>query len=156
MTKKSGLADSPFFIKPQPQPPKTEATPLLKTSSLKKKKSTTKKSPTEIKTNLVKEVSRHHETKQPSNHDTTVSRYHDTIIELLRKTVKVIGKEAATHRFTVEEKKAIKKIVFTYEDQGILTSENEITRIAVNYLIEDYRQNGKSSLLDRVLKALNT
>lgn len=150
MTKKSGLADSPFFTKPQPQAPKTEVTPLLKNPSPKKKKPKIQK---EIDPATV--VSRHHGIMQPSNHDTTVSRYHDTIIELLRKTVKIIGKEAATHRFTVEEKRAIKKIVFTYEDQGILTSENEITRIAVNYLIEDYKQNGKSSLLDRVLKALN-
>ena len=147
MNKKSGLADSPFFIKPQPQPQKIEATPLLKQE---------KPQVSEKKVNQDNVVSRHQDTTQPSNHDTTVSRYHDTIIELLRKTVKVIGKEAATHRFTVEEKKAIKKIVFTYEDQGLLTSENEITRIAVNYLIEDYKQNGKSSLLDRVLKALNT
>ncbi|MBK8903070.1 MAG: hypothetical protein IPM53_17910 [Anaerolineaceae bacterium] len=151
MTKKSGLADSPFFIKPQPQPPTTEANPLLKNPSPPKKKSQIPK-----KANSDSMVSRHQDTMQPSNHDTTVSRYHDTIIELLRKTVKIIGKEAATHRFTVEEKRAIKKIVFTYEDQGILTSENEITRIAVNYLIEDYKQNGKSSLLERVLKALNT
>ncbi len=145
MNKKSGLADSPFFIKPQPQP--SEATPLLEQEI---------PQVSEKKINQDNVVSRHHDTKQPSNHDTTVSRYHDTIIELLRKTVKIIGKEAATHRFTVEEKKAVKKIVFTYEDQGILTSENEITRIAVNYLIEDYQENGKSSLLDRVLKALNT
>ncbi|MBK8902026.1 MAG: hypothetical protein IPM53_12635 [Anaerolineaceae bacterium] len=147
MTKKSGLADSPFFIKPQPRPPEAEVTPLVKQKKprIKEKK---------VKQEIV--VSRHHDTTQPSNHDTTVSRYHDTIVELLRKTVKIVGKEAATHRFTVEEKKAIKKIVFTYEDQGVLTSENEITRIAVNYLIEDYEQNGESSLLDKVLKALNT
>lgn len=147
MTKKSGLADSPFFIKPQPSLPEAEVTPPVKQKKpgIKEKK---------VKQEVV--VSRHHDTMQPSNHDTTVSWYHDTIIELLRKTVKIVGKEAATHRFTVEEKKAIKKIVFTYEDQGILTSENEITRIAVNYLIEDYEQNGERSLLDKVLKALNT
>ncbi|MAT96377.1 MAG: hypothetical protein CL608_04470 [Anaerolineaceae bacterium] len=151
MTKKSGLANNPLFLKSQPQPAKAGATSPSKNPSLKKKKPQIQN-----ETDPASTVSRHHDTKQPSNHDTTVSRYHDTIIELLRKAVKVIGKEAATHRFTVEEKKAIRKIVFTYEDQGILTSENEITRIAVNYLIEDYKQNGKSSLLDRVLKALNT
>ena len=144
MTKKSGLADSPFFIKPQPT--EIEVTPPVKKNV---RKALEKERPATV-------VSRHRDTKQPSNHDTTVSWYHDTTIEFLRKTVKIIGKEAATHRFTVEEKKAIKKIVFTYEDQGTLTSENEITRIAVNYLIEDYKENGKSSLLDRVLKALNT
>lgn len=146
MTKKSGLADSPFFIKPQPRPPEAEVTPPMKQKNPRKEK----------KVKQEGMVSRHHDTTQPSNHDTTVAWYHDTIIELLRKTVKIVGKEAATHRFTVEEKKAIKKIVFTYEDQGILTSENEITRIAVNFLIEDYEQNGEMSLLDKVLKALNT
>ena len=47
-----------------------------------------------------------HDTMQPRNHDTVVSRYHDTTIETVRKAVKVLGKEAATHRFTIEEKRA--------------------------------------------------
>ena len=50
----------------------------------------------------------------PRHHDTTVSRNHDTampsedphIFELVRKSVKHIGKEAATHCFTLEEKTA--------------------------------------------------
>jgi hypothetical protein len=95
------------------------------------------------------------DTTTPRNHDTTVSRYHDTIIERVRKAVKDFGKEAATHRFTVEEKKAIADIIYSYKNRGIRTSENEIARIAVNFIVEDYRENGENSVLDKALKALN-
>jgi hypothetical protein len=96
-----------------------------------------------------------HDAKPPSNHDTTVSRYHETMIETVRKAVKQFGKEAATHRFTVDEKNAIADLVFTNKRQGIRTSENEITRIAVNFVLEDQQENGKNSILDKVLKVLH-
>ena len=100
-------------------------------------------------------VSRHHDTVIPRNHDTTTPRYHDTTIEAIRKAVKQIGKEAATHRFTEAEKKAIASIVFTYKNQGVFTSENEISRIAINFIIEDFEQNGEESVLAKAIKALN-
>ena len=95
------------------------------------------------------------DTTQPRNHDTTVSRYHATIIELVRKAVKELGKEAATHRFTIKEKKTLADIIFSYKNSSIRTSENEVTRIAVNFIINDYKDNGENSILDRTLKALN-
>jgi hypothetical protein len=95
------------------------------------------------------------DTTTPRHHDTTVSRYHDTIIELVRKAVKEFGKEAATHRFTVEEKRVIADIIYAYAGRGVRTSENEITRIAVNFVINDYKENGENSVIDKVLKALN-
>ena len=82
-------------------------------------------------------------------------RYHDTIVEIVRKAVKEFGKEAATHRFTPEEKRGVADIIYTYQASGIRTSENEITRIAVNYMIQDYKENGENSILDKILKALN-
>ena len=91
----------------------------------------------------------------PRYHDTTVSRYQDAVYELVRKAVKELGKEAATHRFTLEEKRAIADIIYTYKNNGIKTSENEIARISVNFIIEDYRENGESSILHKILKALN-
>ena len=96
------------------------------------------------------------DTMQPRNHDTEVSRYHDTTIEIIRKAVKVIGKDAATHRFTIEEKRAIADLVYAYKLQGIRTSENEITRIAVNFVLQDNQESGKNGVLERVLRALNT
>ena len=92
---------------------------------------------------------------QPLHHDTTVSRYEDVTIEVIRKAVKDLGKEAATHRFTQEEKRSISDIIYTYKTSGIKTSENEIARIAINFLIQDYKENGENSILEKVLNALN-
>ncbi len=82
--------------------------------------------------------------------------YPQHTIEKLRTAVKQLGKEAATHRFTVEEKRALKSIAFEYANKDVITSENEITRIAVNFLLDDYRVNREKSLLARVLDGLNT
>jgi hypothetical protein len=90
------------------------------------------------------------------NHDTTVPQSDGDILDVVRKAVKQIGKEAATHRFTLDEKNLLADIEYTYKRHGIRTSENEITRIAINYFIEDYRKHGESSLLAKVLQRLNS
>ena len=77
------------------------------------------------------------------------------VIETIRRAVKQLGKEDATYRFTSEEKKALTDIVYTYGSGGVKTSQNEITRIALNWLLEDYRANGQGSVLARVLERLN-
>jgi hypothetical protein len=101
-------------------------------------------------------IPRHHETMKPSNHDTMIPADQNEILEIVRKSVKQIGKEAATYRFTREEKNQLADIEYTYKRQEIRTSENEITRIAINYFIEDYRKNGEESLLAKILKRLNS
>ena len=108
------------------------------------------------------------DTPTPRDPDTTVSRDHDTTtprdrgptvadarIETIRRAVRTPGKEAATHRFSRDEKKAIQAIVFTYQQDGIRTSENEIARLAINYLIDDYQQYGANSVLAILLAALH-
>lgn len=107
-------------------------------------------------------------TNPPGNRATTVSRNHDTAVdttvsdtpvddalETVRRAVRTLGKEAATYRFTQAEKRALSGIVYAYKDRGIKTSENEITRIALNYLIDEYRRNNTSSILAQVLARLN-
>lgn len=91
----------------------------------------------------------------PRHHGIKQSRHHDTVIPLIRAAVKQFGKEAATHRFTPDEKRKVAEVVFAYRNQNIRTSENEIARIGVNYLVEDYKLRGDKSILDQVLKALN-
>ena len=76
------------------------------------------------------------------------------MIEAVRKAVREVGKEAATHRFTIEEKKAVAGILYAYTAQGLKTSENEIARIAINYIIQDYQENGELSILHKALVAL--
>src|SRR5262245_6457744 len=47
----------------------------------------------------------------------------EELVKIVRKAVKKFGKEAATHRFTVDEKKKIAEIVYVYKEQGIRTGE---------------------------------
>ena len=79
----------------------------------------------------------------------------ESIIETIRKVVKDVGKDSATYRFTPEEKKALLELSFSYKMQGYKTSENELARIAINFLLEDQRQNGRNSVLQKVLDALD-
>lgn len=95
------------------------------------------------------------DTTTPRHRDTTQPSYQDATIETIRGAVKQLGKEAATHRFTQKEKKDLADIVYRYKGEGIRTSENEITRISINFLVEDYQRNGKDSILARVLERLN-
>jgi hypothetical protein len=155
VTRKSGLADSPLFHTAPPSPSEEKDDPQAKYDKENKQKRE-EKDALEIQGD---QATPHRDATTPRHHDTmpptTVSRYHDTVVEVVRRAVKEFGKEAATHRFTLEEKQAIAEVLYTYQRQGIRTSENEITRIAVNFILDDYREHGENSLLDRVLKALN-
>lgn len=100
-------------------------------------------------------IPQHHDTVVLSNHDTLVSQGDDGMIEEVRKAVKQVGKEPATQRLTLEEKQTLRSIEFTYGQQGIITSGNEILRIATNYILLDYQKNGENSILVKVLRSLN-
>ena len=76
-------------------------------------------------------------------------------IEIIRKAVKRTGEKVTYIRLTKEEKIEMKDIVYTYEKQGIETSENEIGRIGLKWLIEDYKANGLNSILAKVLEVLH-
>jgi hypothetical protein len=76
------------------------------------------------------------------------------LIEAIRKTVKTAGKEVSFMRLTAHEKAQLSDIVYIYKRQGKKTSENEINRIAVNFLLTDYKENGAASVLAQVIEAL--
>jgi hypothetical protein len=136
----SGLADSPFFLK---NPPERESVKQSSVSDLRDKINDDTMAPTVIEGN------------HDVNHDAVIPRHHDTMVENVRLAVKEFGKEAATHRFTKSEKDAVAAIIFAARQQGIRTTENEITRIAVNYIIRDYDANGDQSVLAKALNSLN-
>ena len=89
-------------------------------------------------------IPRHHEAEERS------------ILEEIRKAVKQIGKESATQRLTLEEKQQLRDIEYAYQRLGIITSGNEIIRIAINYIVREYKYNGENSILAKVLKELNS
>ena len=182
--KKSGLADSPFFV-PQENSevtsPQAETSPMeVKTSTADKTLVQTPPSPEpagtkDPKISASKKADITNETTntptqsekkdvmkasmQASNnasmHASNQPLIHETIIETIRKAVKDVGKDSATYRFTPEEKRALLELGFSFKMQGYKTSENELTRIAINFLLEDQKQNGKNSVLQRVLDALD-
>ena len=51
---------------------------------------------------------------------------------------------------------ALRSIEREYEEKDIRTSENEITRIAINYILEDYKLNTDNSILAQILDMLNS
>ena len=147
--KRSGLADSPLFSMPQR---KSVVSPLSNRPPAKKERVGGEALPGKPP---VAKRSSDRGTMTPRNHETMLPGYYDTIVELVRKAVKEFGKEAATHRFSTAEKKAIADIIYSYKNHGVRTSENQIARIAVNFIINDHRENGENSVLDKALRALN-
>ena len=110
-----------------------------------------------------------HASRPGSNHAPTVAGNHATVppsdesgadqtgddLESIRQVVKQVGKEAATYRLTREEKQQLGELVYRYGQQGYRTSENEITRIAINWLLRDQRSRGPQSVLAQLLDALH-
>ncbi|MHB1357919.1 MAG: hypothetical protein ACYCZF_18265 [Anaerolineae bacterium] len=98
------------------------------------------------------------ETIPPGQRETEKPRHHATMVPAMlrqvRQAVRRIGKEAATYRFTREEKDKLAETIYTEGRAGIRTCENEIVRIAVNWLLEDQRARGEISVLAQALKAL--
>ncbi len=129
---RSGLADSPLFPKNLNSPQKT----IQKIPILPKHESNSKP------------------TLKPLHLDTLQPRYLATWIESIRKAVKEIGKEAATYRFTQAEKRSLLETVYSFNLKGNKTTENEITRIAVNFILQDFKTNKKESILNRVIESL--
>jgi hypothetical protein len=90
-----------------------------------------------------------------SNHASTLAISPETI-EAVRKVVKNPGKEEVLYvRVSKEEKDTLDDISYTYKRQGTKTSDNEIVRVAINTLLEDYKIHGANSLLAILLKSLH-
>ena len=100
------------------------------------------------------EPARQHFRKPGGELASTLASFPDGVVEGIRQVVKEQGKEVSFIRMTPGEKSQLTEIVYTYRRHGRKTSENEINRIAVNFMLSDYRVNGGNSLLARVLDAL--
>jgi len=83
-----------------------------------------------------------------------IASYHNELTETIRKAVKVPGREVSFVRLTAEEKAQLADIVYTFKRRGKRTSENEINRIAINFILQDYKANQEDSILARVIDAL--
>jgi hypothetical protein len=152
---------SAFFTRP-PSPPATTPAKADKTTRQQPSTAPTEhpvSAPVRVEDNQPDEASIPALTERPAGKQTsmkasTLARYHDSLIETIRKAVKHPGREVTFVRLTPEEKRQLADIVYTYKRQGVKTSENEISRIAMSYLLEDYKANGQESILAKVIASL--
>ena len=97
-----------------------------------------------------------HEDIHAGTHDTIKQRHDDSLIENIRKQVRLVGREPTTIRLTTDEKRRLEDIEYTLRRQDIDTSHNELCRIAIHHLLADYELGGKESVLARVLAVLHS
>jgi hypothetical protein len=91
------------------------------------------------------------ESVQPSHQVTTVSLTHDTVVSAIAETILQVGKEAATYRLTLNEKRKLAEIIYTLKMKNLRVTENEIIRIALNFILCDYSMNKTNSILKRAI-----
>jgi hypothetical protein len=104
-------------------------------------------------TNMHPDVASTLASKQARKLASMQASYPDDLVESIRRTVKVTGKEVSYVRLTTQEKDELIDVVYNCKSQDFKTTENEVGRIAVNFVIKDYKANGADSILARVLKA---
>jgi hypothetical protein len=105
-------------------------------------------------TGQVREPDSKPDSERASTQASVIASELDSMIETIRKAVKHPGKDVAFVRLTAEEKAELADVLYTYKRQGIKTSETELIRIGVSFLLNEYKQNGQASVLARVLEAL--
>jgi len=96
--------------------------------------------------------------KNPKRKTNKVEKYqytmaacnHDTMVGFILKSIKEIGREASTYRFSKKEKLALLGIIYKLRMHNISISENEIIRIGILYLIYDFNKRNNTSLLMRI------
>lgn len=112
------------------------------------------RNPVNKKKKVLRKMSKHASTHASKNASTP-----DNLIETIRKTVKQIGKETVFLRLTTQEKRDISAVVYSlneiYSGEIRKTTENQIGRIGLNFLLEDFKERGENSILASVIKALN-
>lgn len=98
------------------------------------------------------EVNKMKRKKQGSarQHASMTPRYHDSMIASIAKSVREVGKEGCTYRLTQREKNALFEIIYHFRKQNRRLSENDIARIAINFLIEDFKMDDRTCLLKRI------
>jgi hypothetical protein len=70
--------------------------------------------------------------------------------------VKEKGKETTYVRVTQAEKQGLLDVVYTYRRQNVQLAENDVARIAIAALMDDYKKNGENSLLAKVIYQMSS
>ena len=87
-------------------------------------------------------------------HTVVTPRYHDSMTATIAKSVRETGKEVCTYRLTQKEKTSLVEIIYHFRMRNCRLSENEIARIAINFLIEDFRADKEDCKLSSIIEAM--
>lgn len=120
------------------------------------------------KTSVTKDVVPSVEVKQPSNQATTLATKQpevqpvrqfpravskdDDYVETIRLALKEVGKETTSYRLHEKEKEALDEMLYQLKRRKLKSNENEVMRIAINFILGDYQANGDQSILVRALE----
>ena len=80
----------------------------------------------------------------------------DDMMATIVKSMRAVGKEGCTYRLTQREKTALIEIIYHFRMRHIRLSENEIARIAINFLIEDYKARKNNCLLGSIIDSMHS
>ena len=80
----------------------------------------------------------------------------DDMIATIVKSMRAVGKEGCTYRLTQREKTALIEIIYHFRMRHIRLSENEIARIAINFLIEDFKARKNDCLLGSIIDSMHS
>jgi hypothetical protein len=140
-----------YGTKPHPPPPPAEKT--MQADIPVRKPVRKQARPKESR--RAKTIASQQDSLQASNHASMLALSPEAL-EAIRKVVKNPGKADVLYvRVSKEEKDALEDLKYTYKRQGIKTSDNEVARVAINALLEDYKLNGANSLLAKMLESLH-
>lgn len=102
---------------------------------------------------------------KPKLKDTKISKetsgYQDintpSVIEDIRRVIKDVGHATSPLRLTETESDVLEDMVHTIKKKHKLkTDKNQAVRISLNYILDDFEQNGKNSIIVQVLERLHS
>lgn len=149
-----GMDDLPPIKPPQSSGPPPEQSAQVNRKSPNQQPTPVNQTQTVIKTPDDSTLARTQASSQAINQASAPASNHGSMLENIRRAIKKQGKEVAYVRLTPEEKERLNDIVYTYKRLGIKTTETEVSRIAINYLLQDHQANGKTSILACVLEIM--
>ncbi len=100
----------------------------------------------------------------PSYQPTNIPADGSNEIASIHKALRQTSSTAASYRFSTIEKQRLEVALFelktrsmrTRDAQDIRTNENEVVRISLNYILDDYKAKGDESVLVRALLSLRS
>jgi hypothetical protein len=92
------------------------------------------------------------DSKLSSEQASMLASKHDSVLAKVKARVREVGREVSYTRLTTEEKRQIMEVIYSLRStNNIKTTENELMRVAINFLLEDYCLQKEESILFKIL-----